>query len=253
MSKNTSSIYLKATSFNCNSLSKRIDEIKNYIIKNNIHIMALNETKTKAIKKINGFDYINKNRDDSSGGGVAFYIHKLLNYKKIEPPNELAHLEIIIIELEDIEINNEKLIIAAYYNPPQIKISHEALEYIFQLSSNIVLLGDLNAHHESWYSKKNCPSGLTIHDFLLNSNNFLLNDNTPTYEPEHNPTYKAILDLAISSQPIAERIILFDVSDELMSDHLPINITIKCPHHKNLTNLNENHLNNIIKQIACGR
>ena len=51
MSKNTSSIYLKATSFNCNSLSKRIDEIKNYIIKNNIHIMALNETKTKAIKK----------------------------------------------------------------------------------------------------------------------------------------------------------------------------------------------------------
>jgi len=43
-------INLEVASFNVNSLPKRIDEVTNYIIRNNIHIMALNETKFNSIK-----------------------------------------------------------------------------------------------------------------------------------------------------------------------------------------------------------
>ena len=71
---------------NVNSILKHINEIKSLVRHNNIHLLALNETKYyEAIfdDEIYIPNYILVQKDRTrQGGGVAIYIHKSLYYEK---------------------------------------------------------------------------------------------------------------------------------------------------------------------------
>ncbi len=118
------------------------------------------------------------------------YIRDFINFKLIELPNHLSHLEILIIELQDVKFITDKLVIATCYNPPSpSQININALDFIFNLSSNVLLLGDLNSHHQLWHCIKNCPSGTILHKFIQDKDCCILNDDKPTYQPENRPDY----------------------------------------------------------------
>lgn len=117
------------------------------------------------------------------------------------------------------------LYIAAYYNTPNNPINEQLLSHIFNLSTNVLLLGDLNAHNTLWNSSHNCKSGSALEKLFKELNLTLLNDNTPTYQPLHNPYYTALLDLAIASQSLTKNFIQFNCLEEPRSDHLPITLT----------------------------
>ena len=203
--------------------------------------MAINEVKKIKSKKLYSYDTIlkqrnTKNNTNNNGGGVAIFIKSNLNYEQIYLPPEYNELEALVIELKDVKLNSQKLIIATYYNPPDKKITTNFLEYIFSLSENVLLLRDLNAHHQFWKGKRNDQNGDTIFNFILDNNHALLNhqDPTPTYQPSHNPEYKAILDLSIASSSLNDKILNFEITDQIHSDHLATKLTIKCNAHPNL-------------------
>ena len=244
---------LNVAHFNANSLEKRSSETNHFLANENIHIMSINEVKSIKTKKIYSYDTLLKLRNKNAGGGVALIIKSFLNYKQIPLPNEFEDLEIIIIELQDIIIEGENLIIATYYNPPTQKIPPSALDFIFKLSKNTLLLGDLNAHHQFWHSKKDDLNGNTIFNFMIDNNHTLVNtmDPTPTFQPTSISNYNSILDLTIASSSLFNTIINFEVTDKIHSDHLAITLSIKCPPHPNITILTKqsNSFNKTIKSI----
>ena len=75
---------LKCVQLNIVSLTKNIDELRTILIKNGVHVCALNETRLdKDIDdsdiKVPDYSVIRKDRN-RNGGGVAIYIHKDINY-----------------------------------------------------------------------------------------------------------------------------------------------------------------------------
>lgn len=72
----------------------------------------------------------------------------------------------------EIQINKERAIIAAYLRP-QYLLKKEYLDLLFKCSSEVIIMGDLNAKHQQWncdianvsgnmllnyMSRKNCPN-----------------------------------------------------------------------------------------------
>ena len=92
-------------SLNINSLPAHIDEIKILLQEQNIHILALNETKIDAdfpseLLKVEGyqFDRYDRNRN---GGGVAFYIRDSLEVD-IREDLPVSSLELRCIEVKPV-------------------------------------------------------------------------------------------------------------------------------------------------------
>jgi hypothetical protein len=94
------------------------------------------------------------------------------------------------------------------------------------LGKNVLVLGDLNAHHPAWSSNTSNKSGEAIYELLGNNIITMLNNNEATYEPLHRLHYKAILDFALCSPELSALTGNFSVSDEIRSDHLLIQLKI---------------------------
>ena len=72
----------KIASLNINSLLKHIDELRVCVSKQQIDILAINETKLDSnipmdLISVEGYNWVSMNRN-RFGGGVGFYIRKLL-------------------------------------------------------------------------------------------------------------------------------------------------------------------------------
>jgi hypothetical protein len=52
------------------------------------------------------------------------------------------HLELLAVS---IEINKKQLIIATYYNPPNIQLSEMVFKLLSQQNKEFIILGDLNS------------------------------------------------------------------------------------------------------------
>ena len=141
-------------------------------------------------------------------------------------------------------IRGEKdLIISSYYNPPNENINPVFFSSILEQGDHVLILGDLNAHHPAWHSDKTKNSGNFIYD-LLNENKFImLNNEEPTYGPRHRPNYKAIIDFALCTEHLSPFVTNFEVTDELRSDHLTINLAI------NTRNINYERAQNETKTV----
>ena len=231
---------LKIAQLNIHSINNKISELKHYLMEQQIDIMALNETwlNTKSKLNINGFDVVRKDRNRRAGGGVCLLIESSLTYTQVKVPSaNLDNLEYVAIKLCNIINSKHDLIIATYYNPPQDVVSPQLVRELFALGEYVLLIGDLNAHHELWNSAQNNASGRIIEEILDGNNCSLLNVDQATFQPLHTPDYQAILDLAISSDHLISQVKSVTVTDDLRSDHLTTVIEIR---HGNKTIENRN-------------
>ena len=85
--------------FNCNGIKNKLTEVLAFIEKYDILIVGLQETKLTNKSKINTPNYtlVRKDRKTDKGGGVAFLVHKTLNFSEIPSPALDKHIECISI------------------------------------------------------------------------------------------------------------------------------------------------------------
>ena len=100
-----------------------------------------------------------KDRPHGHGGGLLVFIHESITFsKQPSSPEALSdpHLEELTINAD---IWNTKLIISNIYIPPASSCSNGYQSSIKHLltTPDTIILGDVNAHHPSWYSTPSSP------------------------------------------------------------------------------------------------
>jgi len=224
---NSNNHKLRISLFNAQSILSKIDQIKDFLVSKNIDILCINESWLNANQKlkIQNYDILRLDRINERGGGVCILINKKINYQTVSlNTNE----EIQVVKIFDQLLCAGDFYIVNYYKSPRItEFDPLLLSKIADLGDNVLLLGDLNAHSSMWSSRITNKAGEQIVDFIFEKDFCLLNDESPTYQPMHNPDYKATLDLALASSSLMSDFIAFSVDDYIYSDHYPIIIDFK--------------------------
>ena len=135
---------------NINSLPSHIDEIKILLQEQNIHILALNETKIDAdfpseLLNVKGyqFDRYVRNRN---GGGVALHIRDSLEVD-IREDLPVSSLELRCIEVKPVRAK-PFFVVSWYRSPSDLTETFDKFEEVLKCleseGKEIILLGDTN-------------------------------------------------------------------------------------------------------------
>lgn len=149
-------------SLNARSLINKTDELSKII---NLHptpicVIAVCETwcspsEPDSLYSIAGFTLYRCDRHHSRGGGVALYINDTLIHKQL-PGITMSTFESLWVEVN--VGTPSPLIVGCSYRPPRSEPRlfcqelERSLNTARQASTNVLLLGDLNAKHQSWLS-----------------------------------------------------------------------------------------------------
>ena len=219
--------------WNCQGIRPKRKELELYL-KNIIDVIALNETFLS--KKHNfrnpGYDTIRNDRSTGQKGGVAILVkHGLVVNKEYRNSdfNIINNNEALAIDLE--LSNNQNLTLAAIYCPngnPYLTLS----QTINNLSDNVMLVGDFNSKFESFGCAKKTASGPMLKNIQQQRNLIYLNNDEHTHM-DRSKGSTDLLDMAFISPNLAKHDIQFQIGDDLGSDHLPIEVLIDAPPHRN--------------------
>ena len=198
-----------------------MNELLAWLHEKKIHIAALQETKLTSKSKpskTGEYTMIRKDRVHDSGGGLAFLIHASVQFTSLPDPPPDPHIESQAIKVNNTTITN-------IYIPPTSSCAPGYTPSITQYLTNgdAIVVGDLNAHDEHWYSSIRDARGSNISDEINGSNFGVLNENAPTRIPRNGqPTSP---DLSLSSISLLATAV-WETYKELGSDHLPIVISL---------------------------
>ena len=209
---------LRLTHWNANGLRKNLNEVKQFLIEENIDIMLLNETKLKSLTKfkVTGYQCVRKERDnDKAGGGVMIRVKDNIQYSEVFL--SLSSIEAVAIKLSD------NLIIVSVYNPPKSKLLVNDLNILNKLGKKILIYGDLNAKNTYWNCKNNNANGNIILDFTINKMFQIIAPDGPTLYPYNSNTLSTV-DIGLARNLKCN--INLEILNKFNSDHLPINIIL---------------------------
>ena len=209
--------------FNCNSMAKKVSEIKIYLYTRKPDIVCLCETWLKKNEpKFIGYTSIWQHRVEDKGGLGILVRQDVTFKKKTLDPYRNGNLEFQSIEFSS---NTGIINIMNLYNPNKNITVGELEHYIGQLGDKFILLGDFNGHSPLWDQRSRInPTGRSIEVILENRNIGILNStNTPTYI-DHRTGTSSCLDLCLASFSLINMGELHRGND-LGSDHFPIECT----------------------------
>ena len=141
--------------FNANGIGNKLTELGVVLERNKVKVAVIQESKLSSKFKnpcIRNYTIVRK--DHSHGGGLLVFIHESITFsKRPSSPEALSdpNQEELIIKAD---IRNTKLIISNIYIPPAISCSNgyqSSREHLLTTPDTLIL-GNLNAHHPSWYS-----------------------------------------------------------------------------------------------------
>lgn len=212
---------LRILQFNCDGINNKIDEIVKYMTDNDILLAAIQETKLSSRSKLtnNGpFSIVRLDRASNKGKGLAFIVHQSLSHRPaiIPPPSTPdIHIEQMGIVIKS---GNTEITIVNIYIPPVSSCESgyvASMEHLLTIQ-DCLILGDINAHNELWFSNLgNDSRGDDIAEEIDASSFGVLNEDTHTRSPD--------ISLASSSIfPSAS----WKAETALGSDHLPLIITL---------------------------
>ncbi|RNA32558.1 RNA-directed DNA polymerase from mobile element jockey-like [Brachionus plicatilis] len=208
-----------------------ISLIIDFINNEGIDILCLNETFLKKnaskLDTLQHYNFIRNDRSYPNGGGIGILIKKKFKFKLLHQSNNYNE-EVLAISIYNSTINNNLVLIAAYTHPK----SRSTFDFVSKLMSNhkyATLLGDLNAHHISWYNKKINKRGYSLMKILDQHNISVINDASQTYKSS-----KSVIDLIITTEDLLPKTTDVNTNHSYnISDHWPvqINIILKKPVH----------------------
>ena len=238
--------------WNCQCIRPKREKLELYLKENVIDIMALNERflSKKLNFQISGDDTIRNDRSTGQRGGVTFLVkHGLVINKEYRNSdfNIITENEALAINLE--LSNNQNLTLATIYCPngnPNFSL----FQSINNLSTAVMFVGDFNSKLGSFGCAHRNSSGPMLKNIQKQLDLIYLNNDEHMHMDRANGSTD-ILDMAFISPNLAKHDIQFQIGDDLGSDHLPIEISIDTPPHRdtltipstNLTRLTEKYLN----------
>jgi len=134
------------------SLSKKIEEFRFLFINSSIDVICVSET--WFVSDVSNMSIMCKSfnlfRSDRSGrgGGVAVYINKKLNAKKVCVQAETSAIEYIFLSIFN-KRENTSILIGCIYRPHKTTEYSELIELLSTLSlnySDVILAGDFNSN-----------------------------------------------------------------------------------------------------------
>ena len=207
-----------------------MDELLDHMEQNNIMIAAIQETKLtdkSKPKNIKNYTMVRKDRGKDKGGGLAFLVHEDINFFSNTTPATLAtdpFLESQTITIPskgfDLKIRNVYIppssSCAPQYNPP--------IDALFEdLNSTSLIVGDVNAHHSSWFSDDSDDiRGRVFVETIAEHDFGVLNEDLPTRVTALASTAPDLTLASSSILPVAT----WKTEVNLSSDHLPITISL---------------------------
>ena len=225
---------LNITFRNCQGIRTKRKELELYLTENSIDIIALNETflNKKVNFKIQGYDTIRNDRSTGQKGGVPFLVkHGLVVNREFRNAdfNIITDNEALAINLE--LYSNQNLTLATIYYPNG-KPNLSLFQTIYNLSDNVMFVGDFNSKSEAFGCASKNDSG-PILKTIQNTLDFIyLNNTEHTYMDWRNGNTD-ILDMAFITHNLIIHDTQFQIGVDLGSDHLPIEITIDTTPHRN--------------------
>lgn len=132
----------------------KIDELRKILSISNVDIACICETWLRenindAILKIPGYNIVRNDREGRIGGGIAIFLKKGISFHVIakslydvtDPQTEYLVIEI--------NVDNKKILIAAFYNPPGVDCSDLLNSLLVQYGfsfTRLCLVGDFNTN-----------------------------------------------------------------------------------------------------------
>ena len=176
-------------------MNKR-DEVRDIITEHQPIRFALKETHLRKNEQVTIRSYSTFRNDFHSSeratGGVALLISNDFPQNPI-PLN--TNIQVIAIQ---IHIHQLITVCSIYLPPNDILQQSDLNNFVMQLSSPFLLLGDFNAHSPLWRSPNINSRGQIIEDFITNNCLCIFNNGENTHFHEPSNTFHAI-DLVISS------------------------------------------------------
>lgn len=209
---------LNLIQWNIRSIKSNYNNLINIISEFDPDIVFLNETWLKKDDKIN-IKYYSIERDDrfDGKGGVAFLIRDNLQYEVMNKSKKVKDtgFQSIIIKIRNIKFIN-------VYNPPNNKLVISDIEQLFNKKDQdqVIVMGDLNAHHNLWGSFQNNSNGEKVMELIDKYDYVVLNEEISTrlVMPGSNISP---LDLTLVSQNLARYCEWGRIEDCGNSDHFP--------------------------------
>lgn len=215
---------------NIRSIISNKDILEKFLEDNNIDFVILSETWTNNENNLNFKNYKVHIKSRSDGyGGVGFLINNRFSAKIVNLQLNLNKIEITEIE---IWIKNIKLNLISFYNKNnsnvnEIETDFEQILNHYKNKNNVILGGDINAHHPLWEEDRRTDTlGRKIAEVITSSELVLLNDGSYTRRDERNfQTYT--VDITLASKNLSEELDWQTKDESLGTDHLPIIIQWK--------------------------
>lgn len=131
---------LNICSWNANGLKTRISELKEFINRQKVDIMIINDTRfTETHRlKVKTYTCIRKDVTQKTTGGIIMIVRNAIDYRKVNIKNDIT------IQSVAIKLKTEVFIIGVY-NPPSNYFKIEEIEKLLKKGNKVLLIGDLNA------------------------------------------------------------------------------------------------------------
>ena len=213
--------------WNCRSIYTNQDQLVQHLAGHDYQVLTLQSLNVKKDKlprlKNYYFPPIHQKVDTTEKINVAIYVREGVDYiycPSPVPPDTPS----IYSCATTIRFNSLNLMVMSVYLP--LGPNEQNTEWIrslqSDLSKNILITGDFNAHAPFW--EKDCVS-VTSNRFIENvvdSSFYLLNDGSITRIPDNSSHKASAIDLTMVSPDLAPICNWKTLDDPLNSDHLPI-------------------------------
>ena len=175
--------------WNCQGLRPKRKELQNYLLENQIDILALNETFLKPKFKFHppGYDIYKNDRLLGTQGGVAILVRKGIIVSQ-EWKNE--HFSVITdddaLAIESELQNGDKVILATIYCPngnPSLRL----FRMINAISKQVTFQGDFNSKHMQFGCVKPNKSGQMLLNIAKDLKLFYVNQLEPNRHTREDP------------------------------------------------------------------
>lgn len=211
--------------WNANGLNNHREELKSFIINQNLDVMLISETHFTSLHYFRMRDFTTYTANVTDGrahGGAAIIIKSTIKHHE-EPKYETEKIQAATVNVIDWL---GPLSLSAAYCPPRHRINRDDFaSYFSKLRPRFISGGDFNAKHTQWGARLTTPRGRVLHTTINEKHLSFLSSNEPTYWPADMGRLPDLLDFFVT-QGINERYAHVESCSDLSSDHSPVILTL---------------------------
>ncbi|CAF1345427.1 unnamed protein product [Rotaria magnacalcarata] len=143
-------------------------------------------------------------------GGVLIVVHRSIPVQRVIKFDSICNLIVL-----DVGNSSRKFQLATYYSPPNENIPLNIFKEILSRNSDTIILGDLNAKHDSWSNTTNNQKGRLLYEYLNENDLQVVNKFVPTSTRSNAAIDLILAPASMLSDPCT-------VLPSIESDHYPI-------------------------------